>query len=631
MSRPLTPEQLRAGDSVRDFHVVRRLGVGGFSFVLLVEREGQRYSMKIAARAFSKEDEDQVDAWMRREVGSLEWLEDSHLLPVLEWGRWPDLESGHAYYVTPYVAGSTFHDWRWRERASLHRAMGVLCEALKPLESLHARGVFHRDIKADNLLVREGDDVPFLIDFGAVYVPWARPLTEGLAPGTLYCQPPEAIAFLVSDAARKGERLPARPAADLYAVGVLLYETLTGCRPFNSRLSLEALLVTIAASPPLEPRLLAPGAPASLCALALRLMAKEPGQRPPSARAVREELERLRKEEGQTEAWLAPASWPSVETRARFPGVDVLEPPPDEPAPEEPPRPVAPPVPEAAPAPVPEAAPAPVPEAAPAPVPEAAPAPEAPRPALGWREVVALVALGLGLLGLGWMLSTGLRSEPTAKGPPPVPSFFPSEPSSASTPAPSRLCALLTSVLGVTAQLVGCATMPVRPDPIGYLARCSPEARATPVKLGLTPDENPSYLRSGTPASEQSIEDGGSLNLKPGPVTAVILVEVKGQEVEMKVTGEAVTLPHRVYMQFDRLHLPDGSSLPICGVAVDDLHQYGIATYGKFPIPGSKVDPARVDPSPGSVVLNDPRFETVLVGPEDYPVPRIDLAPPDWR
>lgn len=246
MRRPLHPNELQAGDSVRDFHVVRRLGVGGFAFVLLVEREGRRYTMKMAARAFSQEDEDRVDAWMRREVVSLECLEDTHLLPVLEWGRWPDLDSGYAYFVTPYVSGRTFHDWRWRERASLYRVVCVLCEVLKPLESLHARGVCHRDLKADNLLVRDGDDTPFFIDFGAAHLPWARPLTEGLAPGTLYCQPPEAIAFLVSEAARQGSRLEARPAADLYAVGVLLYETLTGCRPFSSRLPLEALLVAIA-------------------------------------------------------------------------------------------------------------------------------------------------------------------------------------------------------------------------------------------------------------------------------------------------------------------------------------------------------------------------------------------------
>jgi serine/threonine-protein kinase len=56
--------------------------------------------------------------------------------------------------------------------------------------------------------------------------------------------------------------------------------------------------------------------------------------------------------------------------------------------------------------------------------------------------------------------------------------------------------------------------------------------------------------------------------------------------------------------------MPDGSALPIRGV---------------------KVDPAKVDKSPGSVVPNHPRIETVLVGPEDYPVPPIDFAPPDWR
>jgi serine/threonine-protein kinase len=198
--------------------------------------------------------------------------------------------------------------------------------------------------------------------------------------------------------------------------------------------------------------------------------------------------------------------------------------------------------------------------------------------------------------------------------------------------APSRLCALLTGLLGVSAaQLAGCASAPVRPDPIGYLAHCSPEARATPVELGIKPDEQATFLETGTPASDSSIEDGGSLNLKPGPVTASMGVMINGQAQYLKITGEAVTTPNRVYMQFDRVYLPDGSSRPICGVAVDDLHEYGIATYARLPIHGAKVDPARVDKSPGSVVLNDPRFETVLQGPEGYPVPRVNLAPPDWR
>jgi eukaryotic-like serine/threonine-protein kinase len=618
MSTPLHPHQLRSGHPIRDFLIVRRLGVGGFAFVFLVEREGRRYSLKLAARPASKEDVDRVDDWMRREVVSLEHLEHPHLLPVLEWGRWPDPEKGYTYFVTPYVSGSTFHVWRWRERVTLQRAVAVVCEFLKTLEVLHERGIHHRDVKAENLLVREGDDTPFLIDFVAVHLPCARVLTDGLAPGTLHCQPPEAVLFfasLLSEDSPRDARLEARPTADLYAVGVLLYETLTNCRPFSTRMPLGQLLAAIASTPPLEPGRLAPCAPESLCGLTLRLLAKEPAQRPPSARAVREELERLLGEEGNSAPWQAPAQRPSECTRVRelFPDVDMLEEPREEPSEPEP----------------------------------SAPAQETHPPARpGWagrrlRRFVAL-ALGLAVLGIGWTL---LRAEPPApatpahseKGTPSVPTTLRSEtPETSSSPPPasSRRCALLSSLLGAaTAQLLGCATAPVRPDPIGYLARCSPEARATPVKLGIKPDEQASFIEpeSGTPVSDESIEDGGALNLKPGPVTASMFVEIKGQEVETKITGEAVTTPNRVYIQFDRLYLSDGTSYPICGVAVDGLHQYGIPTYAKLPMHGAKVDPARVDKSPGSAVLNDPRFETVLQGPEGYYVPRVNLAPPDWR
>ncbi|MGZ3459755.1 MAG: serine/threonine protein kinase, partial [Archangium sp.] len=71
MRKPLHPNQLRAGDRVRDLRIVRRLGVGGFAFVFLVERKGHRGVLKMAARPLSEEDEDQVDAWMQREVLSL--------------------------------------------------------------------------------------------------------------------------------------------------------------------------------------------------------------------------------------------------------------------------------------------------------------------------------------------------------------------------------------------------------------------------------------------------------------------------------------------------------------------------------------------------------------------------------
>ncbi|KFA91787.1 hypothetical protein Q664_19510 [Archangium violaceum Cb vi76] len=622
MRKPRRPDQLRAGHRVRDFRVVRRLGVGGFAFVFLMERGGQRYTLKMAILPASQKDPDRVDAWMRREVSSLEYVNHPHLLPVLEWGRWPEPKTGYGYFITPYISGSTFHVWRWGERATLDRAVGVLCEQLKSMEALHEDGIVHRDVKADNLLVRHGDDTPFLIDFGTAHLPWARVLTEGLAPGTLYCQPPEAILFLASLLSENpppaGSRLEARPAADLYAFGVLLYETLTNCRPFSTRLPLDELLPAIATMPPLAPGQLAPEVPASLSALALRLLAKDPEQRLPSARAVREELERLREQEGHTTAWQAPAKRPSecAWVKERFPDVDMLE----------------------------EA-----PEPEPSPSQESLSAKRVGK-RRGWPVRLVVLAVGLGVLGIGWALIRAApvpreedvsRAEATAPAPPahlekgtqPVPSSPSKTPPTASDSRPSRLCSVLTRLLGgvALAQLAGCATTTVRPDPASYLARCPPEAADTPVKLGFDSEENPTFLKTGTPASNDLIEEGGSLNVKPGPVMATMYAEVKGVEVKTKITGVAMTTPYRLYIQFDRMQLPDGTWWPICGVAVDDFTSYGVPTWAKEPIDGSVVDPAKVDRSPGSVVLNDPRFETVLQYPKGHPMPRLTQAPPDWR
>ncbi|WP_052517783.1 serine/threonine protein kinase [Archangium violaceum] len=608
MRKPLHPNQLRARQRIRDFRVVRRLGVGGFAFVFLLERGGHLYSCKMAVRPASPDDEDQVDAWMRREVSSLELLEHPGLLPVLEWGRWPDAETGYVYFVTPYVPGCTFHVWRWRQHASLHRTIEVLCEALKPLEFMHERGLCHRDLKADNLLVRDGDDKPFLIDLGAVHLPFASTLTDGVAPGTLYCQPPEVMAFLVEEAHRKGSRMKAHPSADLYMLGVLLYEILTGCHPFGPRLPLEKLLVAIASGPP-DPRELVPEAPASLCDLTMRLLARAPERRPASVRAVREELERLREEEGNTAAWQVAPSLPERERiRERFPGVDVVEIGDGE-----------------------------LVEPAPPPSPQAGPSRRAGW-GRGWARGLAGVVLGAALLGLGWMLfhaEPGVPDcpAPSEKGTHPVSSVSHDDTRAVcpSPQVPSRLCVLLTSVVSASvAQLAGCATAPVRPDPVGYLDRCPAEARATPVKLGIDPGEHPTFIETGlAPASNDP--EHPTRNVKPGPISATMFVDVNGVEQDYQVSGEAMTTFKRVYIQLDTLHLPDGSTLPICGVATDGLHQYGIPTWNFIPFEGARVDPDRVDTSPGAVIINDPRFETVLQGPEGYRVPRIVLAPPEYR
>ncbi|PTL83619.1 serine/threonine-protein kinase [Vitiosangium sp. GDMCC 1.1324] len=607
MSKALHPNQLRPGDRVREYRLLRRVGTGGFSLVFLAEHEGSLYAMKIALQPASDATEDHVDGWMRREAASLEHLAHPNLLPVHEMGRWPHPRTGYSFFVTDHIPGDTFHEWRQRVRATPYQWVGVLCEVLCALEALHEHGVCHRDIKADNVLVREGDDRPFLIDFGAVHLPCARPLTEGLAPGTIYCQPPEAIRFLMGkEVLEKGARFEAHPSADLYAVGILLYEALTGCHPFDPKLPLDQLLLAIVTLSPTEPRQHDPEAPSSLAALAMRLLAKDPGRRPPSARAVREELERLRAEEGDTASWRKP----SVSLAER---VKVGESP--ERGVREPSR-------------------------------------------VGHRRKALLaLVLGFGLLGLvmwgllraegiPWLNEASHPVEPTApvppvpseQGPQPVqptqqPTRDPSSPDTSEVP--SRTCTVLRAVLGAAiAQLVGCVTTPaVRPDPVGYLDRCPPEARATPKKLGLeAPYVYNADLLGVTLASAEPIEKGGSVNIKPGPIKARMFANYEPEKT-LILAGEVVaTTRMRVYVQFDRIQLPDGSWLPICGAAASVWEEvYGIPTREGVVYPNSIVDPAKVDHSPGSVVLNDVHLLAVFEPPPGEPRANIGLVDPEAR
>ncbi|WP_052519723.1 serine/threonine protein kinase [Archangium violaceum] len=610
MNKPLHPNQLRPGHRVREYLVVRRLGAGGFSLLFLVEHEGDSYVMKMALQPASDADEDRVDGWMRREAVSLEHLSHPNLLPVHELGRWPDPRTGYTFFVTDHVPGGTFHDWRWKKRATTHQWVGVLIEILRALEVMHERGVCHRDLKADNILVREGDDWPFLIDLGAVHLPCARPLTEGLAPGTLYCQPPEAIRFLLGkEVLEKGSRFEARPAADLYAIGILIYEALTGLRPFDPALPLEQLLVAIVTVSPAEPRQHAPEVPASLSALALRLLAKEPEQRPASARAVREELERLRAEEGHLESW-------------RVPSVPLSE------------R---------------ESTPAAAgPRSEPGPVGTPGDSAGAAR-ARCWPVVLVEWAFVLGLLGLGWwLLHLPPHVESTAPAPsalaeqgaPPVPSSQNSQDPSATPPSSedsARWCATIRAVWGASlVQLAGCAltTADVRPYSAGFLERCPPEARATPLELGFEPEYlYPTYMTSGTPASSAyPREEGGPLNVKPGPVTAFMKPFNGGPR--FNVEGEAKVTPMRVYIRINRIQRPDGSWLPICGAAVSMWESvYGIPTYDGYPLTDAPLD--QVDRGGGSIIINVPRFETAIMPPEGEPRPDVRQVdpnePPDIR
>ncbi|HYO64589.1 MAG TPA: serine/threonine-protein kinase [Archangium sp.] len=602
MMKPLHPDLLQPGDMVRHYRVVRRLGSGGFANVFLVEHAGRPYTLKIAARPPGDEDEAREDERAFREAISLGHFRHPNLLTVRELGRWPELEGGYFFFVTDYVPGSPFNTWRWKTQASLRRFIRVCAELALVMAELHERGVCHRDIKPDNVLVREGDDRPFLIDFGAVFLPGAYTLTRELPPVTFHNMPPEVAAFLRGGSWEEGAHFPASPAADLYAFGALLYEALTDCHPFNPRLPLDKLMLAIEFVPPVEPVQLEPRVPPGLSSLVMRLLAKEPAQRPPSARAVHEELMRLLEGEGDTEAWTVPYAFATEEGAAVPPG---------ESRPEE----------ETGTREVPEPPPLPG-SAAPAASEDAGTGGaewEAGRPPSMWRRALAVFAFVLLLIGIAWgfdrtVFASALEAVCSGAAStalvPPAPSEKGCEALLFTPPKSFRETRVLLCAASV--HLLACSGAPVRPDAGGFLEQCPPEARQTAVRLGF---EN----RPFTQVEVVTVVDVGTVsspymfNVRSGPIEGWMFLP--DQETSYRVTGEAKVFQKRFYAQFDRIYLdalyptPGRVPSPICAVVVSDIEptKFGVLTYEGYESsnhPGVEIDPAKVVyRGPGAAIL----------------------------
>src|SRR5215471_8262401 len=182
------------------------------------------------------------------------------------------------FLVMELVDGPSLARILTRGPLSPARTMGLVAQAASGLEAAHAAGLVHRDIKPGNLLVGRDDHVK-ITDFGIAQTAGSARLTRtGTLVGT--------AAYLAPERATGG---PATPASDLYSLGVVAYECLTGQAPFDGEPLAVALAHMQQAIPPL-PR----PVPAGVAALVAELTAKDPSARPPSAADVSDRVERLR-------------------------------------------------------------------------------------------------------------------------------------------------------------------------------------------------------------------------------------------------------------------------------------------------------------------------------------------------
>ena len=289
------PFHLMPDMMVGDFRIQARLGAGGFGAVFRVERDGEPFALKFAVHGPDSDDANRTDARARRELACLLLVHHPNVVKVWAHGRWPHPRTGFHYVVMDLVEGPTLTDWVKQTRPALREVIRVFATLALTLEALHTQAIHHRDLKGSNILVRARDGEPVLVDFGASeHVGSDSQLTEGpLPPGTPHLRTPEALRFHREKYADPTARYPFRPTDDLYALGATLYEVLTSVPPFPPTLPREVLTALIEKEMPASPAVLNPQVPPALGALVLRLLAKNPAERPASGQALHTQLEAL--------------------------------------------------------------------------------------------------------------------------------------------------------------------------------------------------------------------------------------------------------------------------------------------------------------------------------------------------
>ncbi len=238
------------------------LGRGGHASVW--EAEDRVTRTKVALKRFHR----QSGPWtarIRREIAALRMLRVPGVVQLLDEG----VDEEGAYVVMERVQGAPFPGAE--VPVSWERLRPTLIALLETFARIHARGVVHRDIKPGNILVR-GDGTPVVLDFGIARWDLGGAITNhGEVLGTPLFLAPEQL---------QGE--PVTPATDLYALGVMLFEALSGSLPFDGPMLQGAMYARLFSDAP-SLRRAAPDAPQEAVSLVARLLARSPADRPQSA------------------------------------------------------------------------------------------------------------------------------------------------------------------------------------------------------------------------------------------------------------------------------------------------------------------------------------------------------------
>ena len=270
-----TRRELEPGDTLGDYKLEECLGEGGMGLVFRALRadDGREVALKVLKIELAGDLVFQHR--FRQEARAAAEVHDPHLVPIIEAAE----ADGRHYLAVDYVSGGSLTDrLDGSSTLGIQEVVRVVSEVAAGLDALHGAGIVHRDIKPQNILFA-ADGTALLTDFGLAKGPAYTVLTKpGQVMGTLDYLAPELI---------KGEA--ATPLTDVYALGCVAFECVTGKAPFADKGLFEVGLAHLEERPP-DPARERPEVSPGFATALLSALEKDPAQRPARAGAFAERL-----------------------------------------------------------------------------------------------------------------------------------------------------------------------------------------------------------------------------------------------------------------------------------------------------------------------------------------------------
>jgi serine/threonine protein kinase/Tfp pilus assembly protein PilF len=274
---------------IGEYRILREIGRGGMGIVYEAEQRDPQRHVAIKVLHAGLNVDVRVEKMFRREVQVLGRLKHPGIAAIYEAGRAAD---GRGYFAMELVQGAALNTYARAENPPRQRRLELFRRVCDAIAYAHQRGVIHRDLKPSNIFV-DSNGEPKVLDFGLAKIleldesgPVATALTEeGRVQGTLPYMSPEQV---------RGDPSEVDVRSDIYSLGVVLYELLSGRLPYPvERLSLPQAARTICEQPPTQLSSIDRSLRGDVATIVYKALEKDPDQRYSSAAALADDIGRL--------------------------------------------------------------------------------------------------------------------------------------------------------------------------------------------------------------------------------------------------------------------------------------------------------------------------------------------------